>query len=223
MNNEIAIELKNIWKSMQFGNEQIDLLKDISMTIKKGEFVAIIGPSGSGKSTLLNIIGCLDKPTKGSYTLLGENIHSLNEDRLAEIRQRMLGFIFQSFHLISDLTAFENIMVPHIYTDTYDEAKGQSLLIAVNLADRANHRPNELSGGQKQRVAIARALMNDPEIILADEPTGNLDSTTGEQIFELLTNMHKQGKTIVMVTHDPDIAKRAERVITVKDGVLISV
>jgi putative ABC transport system ATP-binding protein len=223
MNNDIAIELKNIWKSMQFGNEQIDLLKDISMTIKKGEFVAIIGPSGSGKSTLLNIIGCLDKPTKGSYTLLGENIHALNEDRLAEIRQRMLGFIFQSFHLISDLTAFENIMVPHIYTDNYDESKGQSLLKAVNLADRADHRPNELSGGQKQRVAIARALMNDPEIILADEPTGNLDSTTGEQIFELLTDMHKKGKTIVMVTHDPDIAKRAERIITVKDGVLISV
>jgi putative ABC transport system ATP-binding protein len=170
---------------------------------------------------LLNILGCLDKPSKGSYQLDGIDIQDMGEEALAAVRQKKLGFIFQSFHLISDLTAFENVMVPHAYTEIYDEKRGEAMLEAVGLADRQDHKPNELSGGQKQRVAIARALMNDPDIILADEPTGNLDSVTGEQIFELLSKLHAGGKTILMVTHDPEIAKRAQRMVLVKDGRIV--
>lgn len=215
------ISLSGVWKTLQFGDQSLSLLKNISFTVKEGEFIAIVGPSGSGKSTLLNIIGCLDKPTKGIYQIAGQNVQHLQEEELAIVRQKRLGFIFQSFHLINDLTAFENIMVPHIYNEIYDEKRGAEMLEAVGLTDRSTHKPNELSGGQKQRVAIARALMNNPDVILADEPTGNLDSVTGEQIFELLSELHKKGKTIIMVTHDPDIAKRAQRTIVVKDGKVV--
>jgi putative ABC transport system ATP-binding protein len=215
------IKLENVWKTYMMGEVQVNALTGLNVAIKKGEFVAILGPSGSGKSTAMNMIGCLDVPTKGKVFLDGHNIGTFSESNLAQIRGRKIGFIFQTFNLINTLTALENVMLPMIFQGTNRDQrlkKAKSLLEMVQLGDRMNHRPNELSGGQQQRVAIARALCNDPEVILADEPTGNLDSKTGVVVMDFLQELHKRGKTIVMVTHDPTKAKYADRIIYLIDG-----
>jgi putative ABC transport system ATP-binding protein len=215
------IRLEHIRKTYRVGSEDVHALAEITMPFSRGSFWAIMGPSGSGKSTLLNLLGCLDRPTKGRYFLHDRDISTLDDDALSENRLRHLGFIFQSFHLIPQLTVLENIELPLFYLGVSSEKsilKAEKLAHLVGLDQRLHHRPNELSGGQQQRVAIARALANDPEILLADEPTGNLDTATGQQIMQLLQELHRRGKTIIMVTHEEEIADYAENRLYMRDG-----
>jgi len=222
----IALEIKNLKKIYQIDSIVVNALNDVSLTVKKGEFIAIMGASGSGKSTLMNILGCLDKPTEGKYFLDGIDVSDLSRDTYASIRNKKLGFVFQGFNLLSRTTALDNVEVPLFYGDkkiSKSEAAQKSLevLKMVGLEDRIHHVPNKLSGGQQQRVAIARALINDPEIILADEPTGNLDTQTSVEIMKLFGNLNDKGITIILVTHEPDIAAFAKRKIVMKDGRII--
>ncbi|MFH1649877.1 MAG: ABC transporter ATP-binding protein [Candidatus Woesearchaeota archaeon] len=219
------IELKNVWKIYEMGSQQVQALRGMTIAIMPGEFIAIMGPSGSGKSTAVNMIGCLDIPTKGAVYLDGKDISHLSEDALAKIRGKKIGFIFQQFNLIPVLSAMENVMLPMTFQNVpANERKKRAdyLLQLVELGDRTSHRPTELSGGQQQRVAIARALSNDPEVILADEPTGNLDSKTGRIVLEFLKKLNKnENKTIIMVTHDIKLAKEADRIAYLKDGQIV--
>ncbi|WP_049493682.1 ABC transporter ATP-binding protein [Streptococcus constellatus] len=219
------IDLKNVNKSYRNGDQELQVLKDIHLAVEEGEFVAIMGPSGSGKSTLMNIIGMLDRPTSGEYYLEGEEVAKLGEKKLAKVRNQQIGFVFQQFFLLSKLNALQNVELPLIYagvSQSKRKALAEQYLKKVELGTRMHHLPSELSGGQKQRVAIARALVNHPSIILADEPTGALDTKTGEQIMELLTELNREGKTIIMVTHEPEIAAFAKRQIVIRDGVISS-
>lgn len=214
------IEVRNLSKIFQKDNLEVRVLEDISVTINQGEFVAIMAPSGMGKSTLLNILGCLDKPTSGSYSLDGVPVQEMNDDELSRIRNKKLGFVFQSFHLLPRMMAWENVTLPLIYSDSDSDMKAKAIgaLKTVGLGDRVDHLPRELSGGQQQRVAIARALINDPRIIFADEPTGNLDSTSGQDVMNIFRDLNSQGRTLVVVTHDKDVAVQAHRIIEMKDG-----
>jgi putative ABC transport system ATP-binding protein len=217
----IVIVTEDLWKTYVMGNEEVHALRGVNIEIHKGEYVAIMGPSGSGKSTLMNLIGCLDSPSKGSYWLAGRLVSALDDDDLAYIRNKEIGFVFQTFNLLPRATALHNVELPLIYNGTPAEERAErarGALAQVDLASRMLHKPNELSGGQRQRVAIARALVNRPSILLADEPTGNLDSQTGEEIMALFAKLHEEGNTILLVTHEPDIAARAHRVIRVRDG-----
>jgi len=218
------IELKGVAKYYEMGEEIVRALDGIDISIEQGDFIAIMGPSGSGKSTSMNLTGSLDLATKGKIYLDGENIENLSESELAQIRGKKIGFIFQQFNLIPNLTAKENVMLPMLFQGLdldEREEKAEEILNGVDLGDRMEHYPNQLSGGQQQRVAIARALSNDPDVILADEPTGNLDTKTGEKVMEFLTDLNKQGRTIIVVTHDPDLAKKHARTIySIKDGVV---
>jgi putative ABC transport system ATP-binding protein len=217
----IVIQTDDLWKTYEMGTEKLHALRGVGIEIHKGEYVAIMGPSGSGKSTLMNLIGCLDTPTKGSYWLAGRLVSQLDDDELAYIRNKEIGFVFQTFNLLARATALHNVELPMIYNGTPSEerlGRAKKALSQVDLADRMMHKPNELSGGQRQRVAIARALVNTPSILLADEPTGNLDSQTGEEIMALFARLHEQGNTIILVTHEPDIAAHAHRVIRLRDG-----
>jgi len=218
------VEIKNITRIYQMGEVKVKALRGIDLTLEQNEFVAVMGASGSGKSTLMNILGCLDRSTSGSYTLGGEDVSKLTDDELSDIRCRRIGFIFQSYNLIAQLTVEENIEVPLFYqgwAESESKKKASELATMVGLKERLRHRPFELSGGEQQRVAVARALANDPLIILADEPTGNLDSETGLEILSLLEDLHKQGKTIVMVTHDDNVASVTEKIIHMNDGVIV--
>lgn len=222
MDKKSLIKLDNVWKVYDFGKIKLEILKGVSIEIDNGDFVVILGPSGSGKSTLLNLVSCLDVPTKGKIYFENDDISDLSEDELAGIRGRKIGFIFQQFNLLSHLTALENVFIPTIFQGTSEiEAtkRAKKLLIDLGLGLRLNHRPAELSGGESQRVAIARALINDPEIIVADEPTGNIDSKTGERIMEIIDELNKKKRrTIIMVTHDNNLVKYGSRVIRIKDG-----
>ena len=219
-----ALEMVHITKSYVMGDNTVHALKDISAVIEKGEWISIMGPSGSGKSTLMNILGCLDRPTSGKYLLDGAEVDSLSDDQLATERNKKIGFVFQNFNLLPRMDALNNVALPLIYAGIPREErmkKAAHALDRVGLGDRIDHRPNELSGGQRQRVAIARALVNDPTIVLADEPTGNLDTRSGEEIMDIFKELHKQGRTIVLVTHEPEIAEFAERIIVVRDGEIV--
>ena len=217
----VVIQTEDLWKTYEMGDQQVHALRGVDIRIRHNEYVAIMGPSGSGKSTLMNLIGCLDTPTRGNYWLAGRLVSQLDDDELASIRNREIGFVFQTFNLLARATALHNVELPMIYNGTpaherLDRAK--KALAQVDLTERMMHKPNELSGGQRQRVAIARALVNKPSILLADEPTGNLDSQTGEEIMALFAKLHEGGNTIILVTHEPDIATHAHRVIRVRDG-----
>ncbi len=215
------ISMRDIWKTYQMGTEQLHALKGVTFEVQKGEYVAIIGPSGSGKSTLMNLIGCLDSPTSGQYWINGHLVSKMTDDELAQIRNKEIGFVFQTFNLLARATALHNVELPLIYAGmsaSERHQKAQATLASVELGDRVGHRPNELSGGQRQRVAIARALVNNPSILLADEPTGALDTKTSYEIMALFEKLHADGNTIILVTHEPDIAERAHRVITIRDG-----
>lgn len=219
------IELKDITKIYKIGQQELAALNGVSLSIEKGEYVALMGPSGSGKSTLMNILGCLDTPTSGSYLLNGKFVSERTESELAAIRNKEIGFVFQSFNLLPRQTALENVQLPLVYAGYKKEeriAKAEKVMQQVDLSNRQDHRPNELSGGQRQRVAVARALVNDPSIILADEPTGNLDTKTSVEIMELFEAIHQQGNTIILVTHEEDIAQRAKRIVRLRDGVIES-
>ncbi len=215
------IETRDLWKTYVMGEEEIHALRGVSIQIERGEYVAIMGPSGSGKSTLMNLIGCLDTPTKGSYLLNNKEVASMNDDELARIRNEEIGFVFQTFNLLPRATALHNVELPLVYAGMPSKdrlQRAREALEKVELTSRATHKPNELSGGQRQRVAIARALVNNPSILLADEPTGNLDSKTGEEIMLVFKRLHESGNTIVLVTHEADIAAHAHRVISIRDG-----
>jgi putative ABC transport system ATP-binding protein len=217
------IHLERIFKSYQMGKQALPVLKGISLDIFKNEYVALMGPSGSGKSTLMNILGCLDTPTSGKYVLNGHDVSTMEDNALAEVRNKEIGFVFQQFNLLPRLTALENVALPLIYAGVGKKARNEKalhVLDMVGLSDRSTHKPNELSGGQSQRVAIARALVNDPAIILADEPTGNLDSKTSHEIMDIFGEIHKRGNTVVLVTHEEDIAAHALRVVRLKDGLV---
>jgi putative ABC transport system ATP-binding protein len=219
------IKITNIKRDFVLGNEIVYVLKGINLEIKKGEYVALMGPSGSGKSTLMNLLGCLDTPTSGSYILNGKDVSQMLDDELADIRNKEIGFIFQTFNLLPRTTALDNVALPMIYaghSKSERNTRATEVLKQVNLADRMDHQPNQLSGGQRQRVAIARALVNKPSIILADEPTGNLDSKTSEEIMALLEEIHKNGNTIIVVTHEEEIAAHAKRIIRMRDGMIES-
>jgi putative ABC transport system ATP-binding protein len=218
---EVMIRTSNLWKTYVMGDEEIHALRGVSFEIRRNEYVAIIGPSGSGKSTLMNMIGCLDTPSQGEYWLNGKLVSQMDDDELAHIRNKEIGFVFQTFNLLPRATALHNVELPLIYNGTPSGKRiemAKQALESVELGQRMNHKPNELSGGQRQRVAIARALVNNPSIILADEPTGNLDSKTSVEIMNLLERLHERGNTIILVTHEPDIAAHAHRVLTILDG-----
>ena len=215
------ISLRNIKRHYDVGGEVVRALDGVDLIIKENEYISIMGPSGSGKSTLMNMIGCLDTPTDGNYEFGGELVHKMDDDQLASIRNRKIGFVFQTFNLLPKATALRNVEVPLIYSNIPKEERletANNALVSVGLGDRVDHKPNELSGGQRQRVAIARALVNNPSIILADEPTGNLDSKSGIEIMRILDQLHSKGNTIILVTHEEDIAKHANRIITIFDG-----
>jgi len=220
------IETQDLHKTYQLGEISVPVLHGINIRIEPGEFVAIMGPSGSGKSTLMNILGCLDRPTSGRYLLNGQDVSDMNKDELAHIRNQQIGFVFQSFNLLSRTTALKNVALPMLYDARSHQTaqsrmeRAKAALESVGLGDRMNHQPNELSGGQRQRVAIARAWVNDPVLIMADEPTGNLDSRSGEEIMAILHDLHARGRTIVMVTHAPGIAAHTERIISLRDGLV---
>ena len=218
------IEVQGLGKTYELGSEKIHALRNISFTVRRGEFIAIMGQSGSGKSTLMNLLGCLDTPSEGSYSINGREVSSLSEDELAHIRNQEIGFIFQVFHLLPRATALHNVELPLIYSGMSKAGRletARGALQAVDLGDRMAHRPNELSGGQRQRVAIARALVNKPSLILADEPTGNLDSKTGDEIVAIFQGLHRQGNTIIMVTHNQELADLTERIFYLKDGEIV--
>lgn len=219
----IAIRLRDIKKIYKMGGQELAALNGINLDIKRGEFAALMGPSGSGKSTLMNILGCLDRPTVGSYELEGKEVAHLSDDELAVMRNKHIGFVFQNFNLLSRISSLENVALPLVYAGvgaSERRKRAQEVLEVVGLGDRAGHLPNELSGGQRQRVAIARALVNNPEIIMADEPTGNLDTKSTKEIMEIFQEMHGRGKTIILVTHEPEIAVCANRQLLVRDGVI---
>lgn len=221
MNN--VIDIKGITRNFQLGQETVKVLKGIDLIIEKGEYVAFMGPSGSGKSTLMNLLGCLDTPTSGSYILNGADVSTMTDDQLAEIRNKEIGFVFQTFNLLPRTTALDNVALPMIYagkSKTERNERAAEVLKNVGLADRMDHKPNQLSGGQRQRVAVGRALVNKPSIILADEPTGNLDSKTSVEIMNLFDEIHAAGNTVILVTHEEDIAEHAHRVIRLRDGVI---
>lgn len=216
-----VIDIKEVKKSYQMGDQVVHALRGVTLNIKRNEYVALMGPSGSGKSTLMNMLGCLDTPSSGLYLLNDQNVSTLIDDELAEIRNKEIGFVFQTFNLIPRLSSLENVALPLVYSGMKKSArlaKAQKVLESVGLGDRVHHKPNELSGGQRQRVAVARALVNDPSIILADEPTGNLDSKTSIEIMALFEEIHNNGNTVILVTHEPDIAEHAHRIIRLKDG-----
>ena len=222
---EALITISNIKRDFQLGSETINVLKGIDLQIDKGEYVALMGPSGSGKSTLMNILGCLDTPTSGSYILNGKDVSQMVDDELAEIRNKEIGFVFQTFNLLPRTTALDNVALPMIYagySKTERNVRAKEVLTQVGLQDRMDHQPNQLSGGQRQRVAVARALVNHPSIILADEPTGNLDSKTSVEIMKLFGEIHANGNTVILVTHEEDIAAHAHRVIRLRDGLIES-
>ena len=215
------IKTENLVRHFTVGTQTVEALRGVSLDVSKGEFVAIMGPSGSGKSTLMNIIGCLDSPTNGTYYLNNKNVSTLDDDALALIRNHEIGFVFQNFHLLARNTALDNVMLPLKYAaidKSEQEEIAMEVIKSVDLESRAHHQPSELSGGQQQRVAIARALVNKPSILFADEPTGNLDSKTGDDVMKLFTNLHKQGQTIILITHEIEVANQAERIISIKDG-----
>ena len=219
----VIIQLQNIRKSYFMGKQELEVLKGIDLTINKNEYVALMGPSGSGKSTLMNILGCLDSPTSGKYILNGQDVSAMDDNSLAEVRNQEIGFVFQQFNLLPRLTALENVALPLVYAGMKKKPRNQKasqVLEMVGLTDRAHHKPNELSGGQCQRVAIARALVNEPAIILADEPTGNLDSVTSQEIMEIFGDIHKAGNTVILVTHEEDIANHAHRIVRLRDGMV---
>jgi putative ABC transport system ATP-binding protein len=221
MNKKIVLELKNIWKIYEMGDIKVNALQDFSLQIEEGDYMVIMGPSGSGKSTFLQITGCLDKPTKGEVFIDGINTSKMSDNQLAKVRNQKLGFVFQSFNLLAKMTAQENAALPLVYSGISLRrrmARAKDLLEQVGLGDRIHHRPNELSGGQQQRVAISRALANDPPVVLADEPTGNLDSHSSKDILKILEQLHKNGKTIIVVTHDPDMISVGNKVVHVLDG-----
>ncbi|HXL01769.1 MAG TPA: ABC transporter ATP-binding protein [Candidatus Atribacteria bacterium] len=222
--NQPVIKVEDLWKIYQLGEVQVEALRGVSFEIEGGEFIAIMGPSGSGKSTLMNILGCLDRPTRGRYFLDGQEVSQLNENQLAQVRNKKIGFVFQSFNLLPRLTALQNVELPLIYAGlSLQKRKERAMesLEAVGLEERVRHYPNQLSGGQQQRVAIARALVNNPSIILADEPTGNLDTRSSEEIMHVLQKLNREGKTIVLVTHERDIASHAHRILHFRDGQLV--
>lgn len=221
--NDSIIQISDLGKTYVMGTEKVHALKSITLNIKKNEYVALMGPSGSGKSTLMNLLGCLDTPTKGKYLLNGTDVSTMEDDDLAEVRNKEIGFVFQTFNLLPRLSSLDNVALPLVYSGlnkTTRRDKANQALTSVNLADRVDHKPNELSGGQRQRVAIARALVNNPAIILADEPTGNLDTKTSIEIMAILEEIHKKGNTIILVTHEPDIAEHAHRIIRLRDGLV---
>ncbi|MFM7153306.1 MAG: ABC transporter ATP-binding protein [Bacteroidota bacterium] len=221
----MLISIEHLNKTYIMGTEKVEALKDVSINIEKGEYVALMGPSGSGKSTLMNLLGCLDSPSKGQYWLNGKEVSTMEDSELAEVRNKDIGFVFQTFNLLPRLSALENVALPLVYAGVSKEdrlAKARKVLEAVGLGDRVSHKPNELSGGQRQRVAVARALVNDPAIILADEPTGNLDTKTSYEIMSLFEEIHQAGNTVILVTHEQDIALHAHRIIRLRDGLVES-
>ena len=221
----MIIETKNLKRLFQVGSETVEALKGINLSVEKGEFVSIMGPSGSGKTTLMNIIGCLDTPSEGTYYLNNQLVNELDDDELASIRNKEIGFVFQSFHLLAKNSALNNVMLPMKYAGVKEieaEKRAINVLDKVGLSDRTSHAPSELSGGQQQRVAIARALVNNPSIIFADEPTGNLDSQTGDDVMNLFKELNSQGQTIILITHEEDVARQSKRIINIRDGLIES-